>query len=124
MAVQGQRLEPGIVYFQFGQHLSLQDIVDAVNETARISKETGDAQIVIISNFESGARIPFDLHNIKKLAISQANIVASITIGAPMMTQIFGRLLERVTTLAYIDVESQEEALQAARRILAGEPVH
>ena len=123
MAVQGQRLEPGIVYFRFGSNVSVKDIVDAVEQASQMATEAGDEQCVIVSNFEGGTHIPFDLHNFKKLAVRHQLLIGTVTIGAPMMTQMMGRMIDRLTPASYANAATDAEAVALARQMLAHEAV-
>lgn len=68
--------------------------------------------------------IPFDLLNIKNLAMNLEGFVGAVTIGAPMVTQILGRMIDRLTSMSIGDATTVDEAVVMARRILAGEPLH
>lgn len=124
MSVQTERVEPGIIYVHLDTNITFQELVDGNKEANRLAHEANDPAYVTIVHFESGVTTPFDLINIKNLALKLDGFAGAITIGAPMMTQILGRMVHRLTSVSMGEAATLDEAVVMARRILAGEPIH
>ena len=124
MSAHVERLEPGIFRVFYDKNTSIRDLVEFSSEVGRVAEAAGDTRYVTINEFEAGFNVPLDIHHLKKAVLSVRLPVGAVMIGAPMMTQILARMLDRLTPLDIIEAKSRDEAMVLARRILAGEPVH
>ena len=122
MAVQIERLEPGIIYLHYDKHMTMQDVVEASSGSSQAARAAGDERFVSINHFEPGVRIPFDLHNLKQIVSDIDHPIGAIVIDAPLMTQLLGRMIDRLTPLRVIEAQDLDEAVVLARRLLAAEP--
>ncbi|MCA9905029.1 MAG: hypothetical protein KC547_14335 [Anaerolineae bacterium] len=105
-------------------NITFQELVDGNLQANRLAHEANDPTYVTIVHFEPGVTTPFDLLNIKNLALDLDGFAGAVTIGAPMVTQILGRMLHRLTSVSMSEAKTVDEAQVLARRILAGEPVY
>ena len=123
MAVQIERLEPGVIYIRVTDEINLREIIDGANSAQAMALAAGDDRFITINHFDANARIPFDLASLKNLALDLDHLIGAVTIGAPTMTQIMLRIINRLTPLEVAEAKTLDHALVLARRILAGEPV-
>ena len=123
MSATVERLEPGIILLTFDHNLTVQDVVEASNAAVVTADAAGDAHFVTINVFADRVSIPFDIQHFKNLALRLDRLAGAITVGAPTMTQLLARMIDRLTSLNIAEAKSVDEAVVMARRILAGEPV-
>ena len=122
-AIQVKRIEPHIYHLYYGKGTSIEDIMNASVEADRLAKEANDSPIITINELEPGLVLPFDIHNFKRVAEDLEQPVGAVVIGATLLIQILARMIDRLTPLRIVEAKNLDEAVVAARKLLAGESV-
>jgi hypothetical protein len=121
MPVTIHRDEPGIYRGQWQQHVHIEDVINSMNTIKSFADEDDVQQYVALVDLRGATRLPFDVGNLRRVALSDERCRAFVVVKASYTAQVLGQMLNQLTDIDFLFADDIDEAFETARSVLATE---
>ncbi|MCA9902528.1 MAG: hypothetical protein KC547_01620 [Anaerolineae bacterium] len=117
-------IDAGVFLVQYSDPLTFDEVADVVETFKQLRDEYGLDQYVTISDLSNCKNPPSDITNARQMVVQDKRMIGAVIVKAPLLAQIIGRIVRRVTPVDIIDVDTIDEGRAVAKKLLAGESVN
>lgn len=119
MAVEIERLEPGIYRTRLSGDIALEELIASQVEGRAQAAANGDQAYVLIIDIDRTTRMPFDLRHAGQI-VEKNDALAVLSVGASFHIRLIVNLLGRLFQLGRVEHHSTlMDAVQRARALLS-----
>ncbi|MCA9906386.1 MAG: hypothetical protein KC547_21170 [Anaerolineae bacterium] len=118
MPTQIDYAEEGIFYTQWSDPLTMDDVEYQKVNVLGYADQHGVGDFVVIIDMSKCSRIPMEVQNLKRYAMSDPRILGYVVVRIHLLAKMMVQMLDRLTPQQYVTAETPEEALAMARNIL------
>ena len=121
MSVEIHREAPGIYRAQWIGAVKIEEVIREMHTISSLADHDDVEAYVTLVDLREMLRLPFDVGNLRRVALSDERCTAFIVIQASHGAQLPGQMLDKLTDRDFHFVEDMPQALQLARALLAAE---
>jgi hypothetical protein len=119
MPVTIHREEAGIYRGQWQQNVTIADVIDSTNKIKSLADDDGIQHYVALVDLREATRLPFDVGNLRRVALADDRCQAFVVIKASYTAQLLGQMLNQLTDIEFLFADDIDEAFEIAHSVLA-----
>ena len=121
MPVTIHREEPGIYRGQWQQAVTIEEAIDSMKKIKSLADVDNIPQYVALVDLREATRLPFDVGNLRRVALSDERCRAFVVVKASYTARVLGQMLNQITKIDFIFATDMDEAFETARSLLTTE---
>jgi hypothetical protein len=121
MSVEIHREAPGIYRAQWLGAVKIEEVIREMRTISSFANNDEVDTYVTLVDLRDMIRLPFDVGNLRRVALSDERCIAFIVVQASHGAQLLGQMLDKLTERDFRFVDDLPRGLQVARSLLASE---
>ncbi|MCL4249044.1 MAG: hypothetical protein KJ065_12935 [Anaerolineae bacterium] len=110
--------EHGLFYTRWSDPLTMDDVAYQTDYILGYADQHEIGRFVVIVDLSACSRIPMEVQNMRKFAMSDRRIVGYVVVRIHLLAKMMIRMLDRLTPQQYATAETPDEGMMLARDML------